>query len=146
VKSLILYDSTFGNTKIIAETVSKELGEDSSVVFVSDFKEGMLKGVGLLIVGSPIIGWKPSEKMGTFLLNLTKDRLKGIKAASFDTRVKLFIHGDATKKISNALKEKGGEIITSPRYFYVKGKEGPLLDGEIEKAKEWAKEIKRKIK
>ena len=67
-----------------------------------------------------------------------KDRLKGIKAATFDTRVKIFIHGDAAKKISQKLKEAGAEIITEPLAFYVRGKEGPLFEGEKEKAMEWA--------
>ena len=99
MKSLVIYDSNFGNTKIIAETISKELGKDSKALFISDFDVKDLTGISLLIVGSPIIGWRPSEKMGTFLEVLGKNQLKGIKVATFDTRVKVFFHGDAAKKI-----------------------------------------------
>jgi len=149
MKSLVIYDSTFGNTKIIAEAISKELGAESKAVFVDDANKNNfiddLKNAELLIAGSPIIGWKPSEKMGLFLERLTKDhkdQLKGIKAASFDTRVKIFFHGDAAKKISKKLENAGAKIITEPNAFYVKGKEGPLLGGEKEKAAEWAQTIK----
>ncbi len=79
--------------------------------------------------------------MGRFLESLSKDQLKGIKAAAFDTRVKLFIHGDAAKKIAKALEDAGAEIVAEPQAFFVKGKEGPLLDGEIERASQWAKSL-----
>jgi hypothetical protein len=79
--------------------------------------------------------------MNGFLAKLEKGQLEGIKAATFDTRVKLFIHGDAAKKIAHALKDAGAEIIAEPQPFYVRGKERPLFDGEIEKALTFAKEI-----
>ena len=142
MKTLIIYDSNYGNTKKIAEIIAKELS--AKAISVLDFKQSDLEGIDLLICGSPINGWKPSEKMQDFLANLKESQLKGIKATSFDTRVKLFIHGDAAKKIAKKLEEAGAEIIIEPEVFYVKGKEGPLFDGETEKATEWAKEIKEK--
>ena len=142
MKSLIIYDSFFGNTKLLAETIGKELGNDTKVMHVSDFKQEDLRGVSLLIVGSPILGWRPSEKTTAFLMSFGKDQLKGIKVATFDTRVKIIIHGDATKKMSEMLSNSGAEVIVEPSWFIVTGKEGPLADGELEKAKEWAKQIK----
>lgn len=142
MKALVIFDSTFGNTKIIAETIAKELGNDAKAISVPDLNLKELTGMELLVVGSPIIGWKPSEKMGQFLASLTAGQLKGFKAASFDTRVKIFIAGDAAKKISQKLKKEGAEIIVPPQVFFVKGSEGPLLDGMIEKATEWATTIK----
>jgi flavodoxin len=142
MKALVLYDTNFGNTKVIAETIVKELWNDTKAIPVSDFDVREINGLDLLIVGSPIVGWKPSEKMEAFLATLGKDQLKGIKAATFDTRVKIFIHGDAAKKISQKLKEAGAEIITDPQAFYVRGKEGPLFEGEKEKTTKWAKTLK----
>ena len=142
MKSLIIYDSFFGNTKLLAETIGKELGNDTKVMHVSDFKQEDLRGVSLLIVGSPILGWRPSEKTTAFLMSFGKDQLKGIEVATFDTRMKIIIHGDATKKMSEMLSNLGAEIIVEPNWFIVTGKEGPLADGELERAKEWAKQIK----
>lgn len=141
MKALVVFDSNLGNTKKIAETIAKELGEDTKAISVSDFDNKDLKGIDLIIAGSSIIAWKPTEKMDKFLSDLDKDQLKGIKAATFDTRVKIF-HGDAAKKISQKLIEAGAEIVGKPQAFFVKGKEGPLVDGEIEKATKWAKSIK----
>lgn len=139
MKSLVIYDSYYGNTKLLAETIGKELGNDSRVIRVSDFKVDDLNGVDLLIVGSPILGWKPSEKTEEFLNKLGD--LKEIRVCSFDTRVKLFIHGDATQKIAEKLVSHGGILITKPNMFYVIGKEGPLFKGEVERAKEWGRLI-----
>jgi flavodoxin len=141
MKTLIIYDSFFGNTKLLAETIGKELGNNTKVIHVTDFKEEYLNGVGLLILGSPILGWRPSEKTTAFLMSFGKDQLKGIKVATFDTRMKIVIHGDATKKMSEMLSNLGAEVIVEPNWFVVTGKEGPLAEGELERAKEWAKQI-----
>lgn len=144
MKALVIYDSYFGNTKLIAEAIAKELGGGTLAKPVVRFNKSELEGTGLLIVGSPIRGWRPSERMGEFLASLGRDRLKGIKAAAFDTRIKLFIHGDAARKISKALENAGAKIIAQPQVFFVKGSEGPLFDGEIEKATQWATMLKTK--
>lgn len=140
MKAIVIYDTNFGNTKIIAETIAAGLGKNVETASVSGFDIKKMKGIELLVVGSPIIGWKPSERMQGFLDKLGKGQLKGVKAATFDTRAKIF-HGDAAKKIALKLEEAGAEIISKPEVFYVKGKEGPLFDGEKEKAAAWAKKI-----
>lgn len=136
MKALVIFDSNFRNTRRIAEAIAKKL--KARTIQVSEVSKDQLANLDLLIVGSPIIGWKPSEKMEKFLAGLKTGQLKNVKAAAFDTRVKLFIHGDAAGKISKALKNAGAEIIAQPVGFFVKGKEGPLLEGELEKALEWA--------
>ena len=143
--SLIVYDSYFGNTKLIAETIGKEFGADTRTMHVSNFKNSDLNGVGLLIVGSPISGWKPSEKISAFLLSFGEDQLKGIRVATFDTRMKIITHGDAAKKMSETLSNLGAEVIVEPNWFVVTGKEGPLANGELERAREWARKIKENI-
>jgi len=145
MKTLVIFDSTFGNTKTIAQTIADNIGKDTRTITASLVTPKDLEGVTCLIVGSPIIGWRPSEKMGQFLNMLKPQMLKGVKVTSFDTRVKLFIHGDAAVKISQALVNAGGILITDPMYFYVKGTEGPLFKGEIEKASEWAKKISQLV-
>jgi flavodoxin len=139
MKSLVVYDSNYGHTKKIAEAIAAELKGKS--VFVSDLKAGDLKGIELLVFGSPIIAWRPAERMGKFLESLKHDQLKGIKAAAFDTRMKAWYSGDAAKKIAKKLTDAGAELITEPIGFYVTGKEGPLLEGEIDRASEWAKTL-----
>jgi flavodoxin len=141
MKTIVVYDSVFGNTKAIAETLAKEFGSDAKAIHVKDANVAELSKAELLIVGSPIIAWKPSEGMEAFLNSLSTGSLAGVKAATFDTRVKIF-HGDAAGKIAKKLEECGASIITKPVFFTVKGKEGPLANGELEKASLWAKELR----
>ncbi|MFO7995611.1 MAG: flavodoxin, partial [Dehalococcoidia bacterium] len=70
--------------------------------------------------------------------------LQGITAAAFDTRVPakwVKILGFAAGKIADSLKKKGATLMASPEGFFVKGKEGPVKAGELERAAGWARGI-----
>lgn len=139
MSTLVLFDSNFGNTKTIADTIAAELG--TQAMPLPSLGTVSMAGVDLLVVGSPINAWKPTAKMQAFLDGLGEGALSGIRAAAFDTRVKLFIHGDAAGKISHALEKAGAEIVARPRGFTVEGREGPLAAGEVEDARAWAQSI-----
>jgi len=72
---------------------------------------------------------------------LGTDQLKGCRAAAFDTRVKLFIHGNAAQRIAKELERSGATLIAKPEGFFVQGKIGPLLEGELERSHEWARNL-----
>lgn len=46
--------------------------------------------------------------------------------------------GYAAKRIANRLQKSGGELVAPPEGFFVEGTEGPLKDGELERAADWA--------
>jgi flavodoxin len=141
MKSLIIYDSNFGNTKLVAEAIGQAIGPTAAVVNTKDVNPEILTGVELLIVGSPINAWKPTDKILNWLTELGAGKLKGIKAASFDTRVRLFIHGNAAKIIAAGLTHAGAELVGQPEGFIVKGKEGPLESGELDRVKVWTNSL-----
>ncbi|HEY9499209.1 MAG TPA: flavodoxin family protein [Terrimesophilobacter sp.] len=142
--TLVIFDTNYGNTRILAERIAQQLG-DARALSVTDLSPSDLEGVDLLVAGSPIIGWKPSERMQAFLSTLHEGSLTGVKAAAFDTRVRLFIHGDAARKISRALSGAGAEIVASPLGFIVAGTKGPLVEGELARAARWADTFLRKV-
>lgn len=146
MKTLVIYDTNYGNTKKIAKAVASKLGKDTKTVSVTNLKKKDLKGIDVLVAGSPVIASSPTEKMSRFLASLKDNELKGIKAASFDTRMKLFFFTDAAKKISKELARAGAVTIAKPQDFYVQKAEGPLRDGEMEKAAVWAADIKNSAK
>jgi hypothetical protein len=49
--------------------------------------------------------------------------------------------GYAANTIANTLKKKGGILLAPPEGFLVTGEQGPLKDGELERAADWAKQI-----
>jgi flavodoxin len=141
MKAVVLYDTAYGNTRTIAESVASHLGRGATAVPVEGFDTEALHPGDLLVVGSPINGWKPTARITELLADLGRRGLTGVKAAAFDTRVKLFIHGDAAGKISRALEAAGASIVGGPMAFYVKGSEGPLIEGEADRAAAWAADL-----
>ncbi|MEA5454347.1 flavodoxin domain-containing protein [Sinomonas sp. JGH33] len=137
MEAVVVYESQFGNTRQIAEAISRGLGDGARAVVPDEVRPEKLAPGSLLVVGSPIVGWRPLEDIGAWLASMDPGSLKGLRAAAFDTRVRLFFHGDAAKKIARALDAAGAELVADPIWFYVEGKEGPLLDGELERAEQW---------
>ncbi len=139
--ALVVYESIHGNTETIAKAVGKALGAKTKVVRAAEADPSQLKGVDLLVVGSPTYGGRPTPQAQAFLGKLAAGSLKGVRVAAFDTRItmkfaKLF--GYAADKIMAALSGAGGAKAGAPQGFFVKGTNGPLADGEVEKAVAWA--------
>jgi flavodoxin len=148
MKAIVIFDSHYGNTKLVAATIANKLGDNVPHISVKDLKPSDIDEFDLLVVGSPIIGWKPTEKITKFLISLDSDnsaKLKTMNAAAFDTRVKTFIGGNAANKMAKTLQNFGAKLIVPPMGFYVKEKQAILLDGELEKAENWAKSITSKL-
>ena len=155
MKILVVYDSHFNNTKIIAEKIAEALAEsgDVSIKRSGDMKPEQLKGFDILVAGSPTQKARPTQDIKTFLNNIPRGGLKGVKAAAFDTRISIDntnsaalrwfvkIFGYAAETIAGKLKRKGCEMILPPEGFIVEGTKGPLKQGEVERAAEWAKKI-----
>ncbi|MCX6643471.1 MAG: flavodoxin family protein [Candidatus Bathyarchaeota archaeon] len=154
MKIMIIYDSVFGNTEKIAKSMEVSLeAQEVKMIRVSNVTPDQLTGVQLLVVGSPTRGFRPTKPTTDFLKKIPSNGLKGVKVAAFDTRITIDekvplilrflsnIFGYAAKPIADKLTEKGGELIMPPEGFIVKGSEGPLKEGEFERATDWAKQI-----
>ena len=156
MKALVVYDSKFGNTERIAQVIGNALGSsyEVEVLQVGTIAPDPFEGLELLIVGSPTQRFNPTEGIKNFLKSLPSNGLKGTKVAAFDTRLTIedieeiailafFVRffGYAAKPIANGLKRKRGELVLPPEGFYVQGMEGPLVEGELERAEDWARQI-----
>lgn len=146
MKALIVYDSVYGNTEKIAVALAEALAQqgDVKVLRASEVDLSELSSAGLLIVGCPTHGGRPTSAMQEFLNKIATSSLRGISAAAFDTRASVKwarIFGYAAGRIGNSLKGKGATLVASPEGFIVAGKEGPLKVGELERAKDWAERL-----
>jgi len=143
MKILILYDSIYGNTEQIARKIGSAIIGDVKVLRIDEFNPSSLEPVDFLFIGSPTQAGKATPAMNDFLNKIHETALKKINIATFDTRLSMRFAGIfnyAAGKIANSLKSKGAVLISSPQGFFVKGKEGPLKEGELERAAIWAKE------
>ena len=144
MKSLIVYDSIYGNTEKIARAVADAIAPSGEVKVVQagEANPPELESTDLLIVGSPTHGGRPTPAVQDFLNKIPKLSLQGINVAAFDTRsqAKLAkVFGNAAGRIARNLEKKGGNLIASPEGFLVTGTKGPLKEGELERAAGWAK-------
>lgn len=157
MEAMVVYDSVHGNTKhvahTVAEAVARGLGPSEEVEThqVTEVDPGQLADLDILIVGAPTHAFRPSPATREFLRGIPARGLAGVRVAAFDTRisaedidipifpflVKLF--GYAARPIANGLKRKGGDLALPPAGFYVEDTEGPLREGELERAADWAR-------
>jgi len=155
MKALVVYDSVFGNTEKVAQAIGGALGspEEVGVLRVGDVKPEQLAGVHVLIVGSPTRAFSPTPATKAMLKAIPAKALNGVKVAAFDTRISMEdtdsgflrtmvkVFGYAAKPIADRLKSKGGDLVLPPEGFYVQDSEGPLKEGELERAGAWAKQV-----
>jgi flavodoxin len=147
---LLVYDSWHGNTQLIAEAVVKGMGGEDEVrmVKVDDLGEVETLEIQLLVVGTPVHGGRATEKMQKWIKSLPKGGLEGVKIAAFDTRFRMESHriglkllmktiGFAAEKVAKSLVGLGGDMVVPAEGFFVKDEQGPLEDGELERAYNW---------
>jgi hypothetical protein len=160
MRVLVVYESMFGNTREIATAVAEGLAPYARVdlVEVGDAETGDLDDdVDLLVVGGPthalgmsrpgtresVVKQAPdgvvSTRIGVREWLETAKTVKDAHAAAFDTRLDkpAWLIGSAARGIAKRLRRCGSRLIAAPESFVVTGSDGPLRDGEIERARRW---------
>ena len=148
MKVLIVYETKYGNTKKAAETmgdVIKEAGNDVAVVKVDAVERESIKDYKAIVIGSPTYASSQAKSIKKFISSL--DVETGTKIVVFDTHSGDGINTGgpmrrAVKKMEKQIdKNPNLEKIMNGLQVAVKGIEGPLIDGELEKCKTFAKQI-----
>jgi len=160
MKTLIIYDSVFGNTEQIALAIANfpEFANNAEAVRVQNVKTEHFNGINLLVVGSPTRQFRATTDISSFISDIPDHSLNDIFVAGFDTRLSLKVikskvfryivdkGGYAAKIITEKLVIKGGKLLLPPEGFYVCGEEGPLETGECDRAADWAKKLMNQFK
>ena len=155
MKARIVYDSVFGNTEKVAQAMGDALASrmDAVVVKVGEIDPDQVTDAQILIVGSPTRAFSPTPNTRSFLKQIPGNGLEGVKVAAFDTRVSLDdvdsailnvfvkLFGYAAKPIAKRLQRRGGNLVLEPEGFIVNGTEGPMKEGELERAAAWARQV-----
>ena len=153
MKTLIIYDSLYGNTKRIAETIQASIPAEVEMVHTSEVDPLEFSNYDFILIGAPTQAAGPSPNTKDVLKQITPSLIKNKPVAVFDTRLTasafekkwlsklVFAMGFAAPKMARDLKRKGAHLIGTPGDFYVTALEGPLRDGELERAAAWAKKV-----
>jgi flavodoxin len=144
--SLVVYYSRFGNTQKVARAIAERLELEGSVRLMSleELNDSDLEKADLLVMGSPTHRMNLPEEVRAVLEPLPKQVLRGVSVAAFDTSYKMsawLARFTAARKLARKLRRLGGRQVVPPETFHVAGREGPLYEGEIERAHAWAESV-----
>jgi len=150
MNALVVYFSKFGNTQMVAEAIAQALEPAGSVRVLSldEVRVSDLQDADLIVMGSPTHRMNLPEAVRPVFERLPKRILRNTPVAAFDTSYKMswwLNHFTAAKRLSGKLRKLGGKSIVSPETFHVMEREGPLYNGELERAKQWAELILGKL-
>jgi hypothetical protein len=159
MQAIVVYESHWGNTKAVADAIAEGLGPGARAVTTTQATPELLEVADLIVAGAPVLGFSlPSDRMveslsaqgdapsppdissvplRTWLSGLPRGH--GAHAA-FETRIR-WSPGGATGSIDRGLEATGYRRISAPQKFVVKGKYGPLREGELERARAWGTQM-----
>jgi flavodoxin len=144
MKTLVLFDSKFGNTEAIAQAVAKGIGGGASTARVGAGGSLSLAGLDLLVIGSPVVGGRATKPVQEIVEKIGTPTGSKPRVAVFDTRMTMKFaqrFGHAAVRMADELKAKGFTLVGEPAGFIVLGQKGPLADGELERAEAWGKAL-----
>ena len=162
MRALVIYESMFGNTEAVADAVADGLAERFDVDFyeVSQAPASDIGPVDLVVVGGPTHAFslsRPATRASALDQGAThgskelglRDWLGHLRrgshcelVAAFDTRIhkaRKWPGSAATKAVKLA-----GHLGYAPagkQSFYVTDTSGPLLPGELERARAWGSQL-----
>lgn len=163
MKALIVVESLFGNSRKVADAVADGLRGQMTVEVVgpAEAHAPLLDLVDLLVVGGPTHAFsmtrantrqdavRQGAPAASAAIGLREwiDRLHpgphSEAVATFDTRVGKVRHlpGSAAKSAAKALRRLGYRTVVPPESFYVADVAGPLLEGELDRARQWGEQL-----
>jgi hypothetical protein len=168
MRAVIIYESMYGNTHLIAEAIARGVqpGNDVTVVPVAGATSGLLDWADLVVVGGPthVHGMSRANTRKTAVGQSDKHggqpaldpdaegpglrdwfgslgRVSG-RAAAFDTRLAgpAIFTGRACKAIAGLLEQHGLMLIGRAESFLVTS-DSKLQPGEEDRAQEWGKAL-----
>ena len=160
---MVVFESIFGNTAAIARAVGSGLATklETEVHEVGAAPRVLVESTELLVVGGPTHAFGMT-RAGTREAGAREagDRLVshgigvrewldafqfprwGVAGAAFDTRIdRPRFPGAAANAIARRLRRAGVSPVLSAESFYVSATDGPLLDGELERARQWGESL-----
>jgi hypothetical protein len=163
MRSLVVYESWFGNTRRIAEEIAAGLEGEVDVVTV-DEAAPTLEGYDLLVVGGPthvhgLSGTRsrqgaleqgghgePGTGIREWIAKLPNGA-HGPRVAAFDTRLDkpVMLVGSAARGIARRIRQHGYTLVSEPESFFVHGTPAVLDDGELERAAEWGRSLANEV-
>jgi flavodoxin len=159
--AIVVFESLWGNTAEVARAVAEGLGPGTRALRTDEVGPDAVAGAELVVAGAPVLGFKlsspkmrdgirqnpgkgPAPDLSCPLLRTWLEDLAPGSGwgAAFDTRVR-GPFGKGAPEIARLLEAAGYRQLAEAEGFVVKGKHGPLRDGELERARLWGEQLAR---
>ena len=161
-RAIVVVESMFGNTRQVADAVADGVRTACEVEVVAVADAPVAPGADLLVVGGPTHAFglsrsstraeavrrgapaRPSDAARGLREYLGEVRLPSypLQVAAFDTRVrKRGAPGSAARAAQRRLARRGGQSVLPPESFWVADLRGPLVPGELERARTWGERL-----
>jgi len=164
MRALVVYESMYGNTHVIASSIADGLRADFEVTLVpvAEASRDLVADADLLVAGAPThmhgLSTRSTRRMAAQAAAKDDSGLRmdqdsggpGMRdwlrdlghqdglAVAFDTRlngVPAFT-GRASRRIARMLRQHGRRLVGAPESFLI-GSQNTLLDGEAERGRRW---------
>jgi hypothetical protein len=170
LRAVVVHESLFGNTAAVAEAVAVGLrlqGYDVSTTDVGEARADTALDADLLVVGAPTHAFSlsrastradavrqgaPAAHASTGLREWLAALRPGEASRSpavavFDTRVAKVrrIPAAAGPTAARLVRQRGLRLVARPMAFLVEDTQGPLRDGELERARDWGRALGRAV-
>jgi menaquinone-dependent protoporphyrinogen IX oxidase len=152
MKGMVVYDTSYGNTKKVAEAIAetlKESGIEVDLFSVKDVKKLSIKDYNFLVLGSPTKFGTMSFAIRFFFGNVKSEEWMNRPFAAFDTENPENMEKkeySAAEKIAERLRDKKMNQLLPVLKAAVLGQKGPLKEGEIERTRDYARQLAIKLK
>lgn len=150
-RAVIIYESKYGNTRLVAEKIAEGIRQASGVeAEVRELKvvnpEGLTE-FDAIVIGSPNHMGNATRSIRTFIDKLGKIKLRGKLAAVFDTCIDRDLE-KAVKKMEKQLVEKTPSLsLAAPGLSVrVEGMKGPIAEGELPRCQDFGIKIGNRLK
>lgn len=164
MKTVVIYESMFGNTRDIARATAEGLAEWSDVS-ITDVDSALLTvptDVALVVAGGPTHAFSMSRQATRYdavSRGAVRASSRGLREwlgavsvttpvslATFDTHTKQrWVPGSASRAAAKEGRARGFVPVAS-RSFYVSDIQGPLVAGELERARHWGRSLQSAVR
>lgn len=153
MKSVVIYDSKFGNTEKVAQAIARGAGAVGTVQVVDTGSglEALADMPDLVFIGGPTQRRTMSPGLRTFVESLAGPFISDVATAAFDTRYRgsTWLMGSAAAEASKRLFKAGGRPVAKPESFFI-ARTGPieqqaLEPTELDRAEAWGRQVSASV-
>ncbi len=161
MKGVVVHDTYYGNTKIVAEAIAEQLtaeGHEAELRSVRERHTEPPQG-DIMFLGSPVRMGSVSGRVKRYVQKLDTDAWKDKPIVVFTTTLKLPENATdeqkrsqdkwdwgAGRKLRDLAKSRGLNAVESHLWVEVKGLKGPLVETGVEKTRQFTRDMLRSLK